>query len=109
MSWMMSASLKKPVKNVISFIFHIQELCIFASIMLLLLSFIFVIFYVIIFQLYDPTAQKKQIRINIVCPLRVDKPITAHSKFATEEGRAEIQAMTDDPEKRAAMSMCICR
>ena len=64
----------------------------------------------IIFQLYDPTAQKKQIRVNIVCPLKVDKPMMlAHRKFATEEGRAKTQALIDDPEKRAGMSKVICR
>ena len=59
----------------------------------------------IIFQLYDPTAQKKQIRVNIVCPSRVNnKPKPAPCKFAIEEGEAKIQAMIDDPEKRAAIS-----
>ena len=63
----------------------------------------------ITFQLYDLTAQRKQIRVNIVCPLKVDKPMPADRKFATEEDKAKIQAMNDDPEKRAAMSMVISR
>ena len=63
----------------------------------------------IIFQLYDPTAEKKKIRVNIVCPLKVDKPMPAGRHFATEEGKAKTQALIEDPEKKAAMSMVICR
>ncbi len=59
-------------------------------------------------QLYDPTARKKKVRVNIVCPFKVDKPLPQNRRFAGE-GRSKIEDFMSDPEKRAAMGMLICR
>ncbi|XP_072035369.1 uncharacterized protein [Amphiura filiformis] len=58
--------------------------------------------------LYDPTAHKKKVRVNMVCPLKVDKPVAENRQYAKPEQRKELQDMTADPEKKAAFAMLIC-